>query len=94
MISRSAFPALLPKSAVETGGDLEGFPGRRALATVARDLGAHLRVPAACRGNEDDSFEGSSQFLRVAALSAARSSQHERHCLPSGRWHASINTVF
>ena len=70
------------------------FQVRRPLATVARNLGSHLRVIAACRGDIDNSLEGGGEFLRVAALSATRSAQNERHRLRWARLHASRNLAF
>src|SRR5215472_6167216 len=86
--------ALLPKSTVQAGGDFQCLPGRGPLASMARNLGTHLRVIATCGRDEDDFFEGGSDFLRVTALSAARSAQYERHRLRLARCHASTNLDF
>ena len=61
---------------------------------MMRDLGSHLRVIAACRGDIDDSLGFACEFLRIATLSATRSAQYERHRLRWTRLHASRNLVF
>src|SRR5579862_8111979 len=66
--------AFLAQGSIKAGGDFESFPGRRPLAAMSCDFGAHLRIAAASRSDKENSLEGGRQRLRIAALSAARAS--------------------
>ncbi len=66
---------------VERRGRFDGLPRRRTLAPVCSDLPPHLSVRSPCRGDERDAAKTDGLPLRVAALAAARASQHERHDL-------------